>query len=387
MNTLLVRFALKLYDTPVSDTEWEPHGAVFHRWLPDGENDAILLTTDAPNATVRIWIERRGKVDRRPARIIYDDSGRGVDQGVMRRQGALHAGILDGQIRITEVSDDDVARLRASLRHQTASDTEDQVEYVNLGKHVDRLIVSAVSPFIELLRYTYGQYWIRSIEKWDATKKSIGQHFMIYGGAKWSLDNGKTWHAFQPGPNVTHSTGTMPEKSMFKQYLTRDDWSDIASSVGRQLPQSFAAEMAHETQRLLDDGHHRFAVIQVITALEIALNAFFDARRTDNEVVRTKSQLLRSRGNETLSLDLRVCIATLNLDGIAPSDVESALLAIKTRNNAVHEGYQPTSTDLERIHGTLRVIAALLEQPRMRFLSRHIGQVMATQDVWDAVDE
>ena len=37
-----------------------PSGPLFHRWLPDGEKDAITLSPPSEHYTLKLWFERWG---------------------------------------------------------------------------------------------------------------------------------------------------------------------------------------------------------------------------------------------------------------------------------------------------------------------------------------
>src|SRR3989442_8558013 len=104
MTTLLLRFVVWLRDSD----KYGFSGPQFHRWLPDGENDAIQISVQ-PNITVQLWLERRGFVER--GFIRYDHARREVDPGIMSNQGRLQAGNLRGRILIPDVSPD----IRAAL--------------------------------------------------------------------------------------------------------------------------------------------------------------------------------------------------------------------------------------------------------------------------------
>lgn len=54
--------------------ESDCHGAVFHRWLPDGKNDAIELDVDDPNGKLKVWFERCGYTG--DEKIIFDERKR-----------------------------------------------------------------------------------------------------------------------------------------------------------------------------------------------------------------------------------------------------------------------------------------------------------------------
>ena len=62
MPTLLLRFRARVHH-PRLPVHWIGSGPLFHRWLPDGEKDAIPLDTGEPDVELRVWFERLGFVD------------------------------------------------------------------------------------------------------------------------------------------------------------------------------------------------------------------------------------------------------------------------------------------------------------------------------------
>ena len=107
MTTLLVKFALYLDD--LSDKS-RPQGPLFHRWLPDNENDAITLKAEA-KSSVKVWFERRGHVPN--GFIEYDVSRREVDPSIVRRQCKLDGGPLFGKAEIQDISPEEYTALLA----------------------------------------------------------------------------------------------------------------------------------------------------------------------------------------------------------------------------------------------------------------------------------
>ena len=60
MTKLLLKFGIILEsDRLLSDVK----GPLFHRWLPDGRQDSIVLATKDPNTKLEVWFERRGYAD------------------------------------------------------------------------------------------------------------------------------------------------------------------------------------------------------------------------------------------------------------------------------------------------------------------------------------
>jgi hypothetical protein len=79
MSALLIRFKIELANPDFAS--YEPHyGPLFHRWLPDGDHDAIVLKTDDPNLELKVWFERRGFVEN--GNIQYSPSRFEVDPAV-----------------------------------------------------------------------------------------------------------------------------------------------------------------------------------------------------------------------------------------------------------------------------------------------------------------
>lgn len=61
MPTLLLKFIIPFQR--LGHDDWGgPHGPIFHRWLPDGENDSIYIRTNSENGIVKAWFERCGFV-------------------------------------------------------------------------------------------------------------------------------------------------------------------------------------------------------------------------------------------------------------------------------------------------------------------------------------
>ena len=80
---LLDRSELKLY--PRS-------GPLFHRWLPDGLNESIVLVDEPNQASIELWFDRQGYVDRGLIKFVFDEHE--VDPDIMARQAVLEVGPL-----------------------------------------------------------------------------------------------------------------------------------------------------------------------------------------------------------------------------------------------------------------------------------------------------
>jgi len=192
------------------------YGPLFHRWLPDGEKDAIILDTGDSNAKLRVWFERRGFIDNGFIRFSYDR--REIESKIIPTQAILDAGPIMGLLEIKRFSEEE----SAALRENKIGD----VYYIALAKRVvKKLIYPSVARFLNVLRTNYGQYWISELKKWDSNKESLGNYCSSLG-LKWSLDDGKTWAPFIPNKPEIMLTTTI--RQSYTEYLTKEDWQELA---------------------------------------------------------------------------------------------------------------------------------------------------------------
>ena len=187
MATLIIKFTVPLerYDL---DEFNRPHGPLFHRWLPDGEDDRISINTKSKDIKIHLWFERCGFVQK--GWIQFDYKKREIDPLILKRQAVLDAGPLRGVIELKRVKQTEIKAI--------ANSKESDASYIRLSKRLIKIINENVIPFIKTLRLYYGQYWLRELSKWNSKTESLGNYFRhIY--AKYSIDNGKKWNDFIPG--------------------------------------------------------------------------------------------------------------------------------------------------------------------------------------------
>src|SRR5205085_8139310 len=157
MGTLLFDFVVQLRDGN-NPYPFNHEGPLFNRWLPDGEKDAIALSTGDPQAELKVSFEQRGFVDD-SGHVRFKWERHEVDPAVIPRQAVLEGGYLVGWLKI-EVPDEEVENLRKVTTGDPA--------YEALGRRIVRLIRPPVNKLINLLRANYGQYWLKEIEEWDS---------------------------------------------------------------------------------------------------------------------------------------------------------------------------------------------------------------------------
>jgi len=397
MSTLLLKFKLRLESSPIrSGALYTPgvFGPQFHRWLPDGEKDAIVLDTGDSNATLKVWFERRGFVDGNLIKFDYERQE--VEPETMVQQGRLDAGPLIGLLEIRGLLQEDMT----SLQQNQADDTR----YVALEKRVIKLFYPPVNRFLSILRTQYGQYWVPEIEKWDSRKESASAYLNRFGYPQWSLDGGKIWESFRSA-TIWLSVGALRKQQDFREYLTEEDWREIASLVQQGWEPSPAASIMIEAIELFDRGYVRYAIIDAVTALEMAIGESFRQRLEsasestftieelpfyiqvavaptgDRVEEKPHGAIIHKVRSDFFKLKLsRQFVIMAKVLKIPDEDKDRTLRLIYIRNDIVHEGKEPPENVRGEFSGLLNAFALLLPDRKLRFPLAHPGNRIMPED-------
>jgi len=364
MSTLLLKFGIHLeeYDFP---TIAQHHGPLFHRWLPEGEEDAIILDTGDPSVDIKLWFEQWGFIDNGWIKFSYDR--REVDPKIIPTQAILDAGPLIGLLEVKGLSKQELAPLCANK--------VGDARYIALAKRVvKRLLYPPVARFLNILRTNYGQYWIRELEKWDSREESLGSYCQSLE-LKWSLDGGKTWVPFVPNKPVIMLTSTI--RRSYSEYLTKEDWQELAKVSRKRYEPSPAAFILSLAHQFLDQGNLKHAFIEGVSALEIALNELIRQKLNDAD-----SLLDSMRAFWNLPLPAQVTAVATTLGKISLKDMEHTINAIDIRNKVIHEGWDPPDNTKVELSGLLNTAAVLLSGPRFRFPTVNPGNTKMTLEQW-----
>lgn len=369
MPTLLLKFYVYLKRI---DVMRDFEGPLFHRWLPDGEKDALVLNVGTEkNVVLKVWFERRGFLER--SFIQYDVTRKEVDPDVIPTQAALTAGSLFGSLEIQGLTEEEVT----PIRENKIGDTN----YMAVGDRVvNKLIYPSVNRFITTLRGKYGQYWIRELPKWDSRNDTLGGycHFIRL---KWSLDQGVTWSDFHPDEPIAYTTAISGTPESFHKYLTQDDWKDLAQISSQKYELPLATTFLARANQLLDEEDYKYALIEGITALELAVSETIKPKlQADDNLVKSIQRFW------TLPISTQVIIVATLSGRISQENLSHSLQAIEIsnsiRNEAVHEGKIPSGEMKAHISGLLNTIAALLFGSSYKLPSARLGNRIMSVEAW-----
>ncbi|MGB3904411.1 MAG: hypothetical protein WBB22_05770 [Anaerolineae bacterium] len=368
MGTLLLKFEIDL-DRDILPRRLHS-GPRFHRWLPDGEKDAIALDTCDPHADLKVWFERRGYVELDSIR--YDYERREVDPDILATEGLVSGGPLLGLLRLTGLSEEQLAGMRENGRGDAG--------YIALGKRVvKKLLYPPVSRFVEILRVNYGQHWIRELQKWDSRVRNLGNYCCKVLRLEWSLDEGKTWQEFLPDEPARRAAIVVPR---YSDYLTKEDWQQLAELAQVAYEPSLAASLLARTHQFLDEGNLKHALIEGVSALEVGLGEFIAQKLTGADALRDAMQAFWNS-----SLRSRVVVVASVSGKVPLADIEHTVHAIKARNDVVHEGREPPDDARDHVSGLLNTVGALLSGPGFKFPTRSSVGMKAAPETWEKLDE
>jgi len=372
MPTLLLRFRARVHH-PRLPVHWIGSGPLFHRWLPDGEKDAIPLDTGEPDVELRVWFERLGFVDD-GRRIVFDPERREVDPDIMRTQAVLGAGPLAGSLEIRGLAEDEVAAVRA--------DRVGHADYVSLAKRIVKtLLVPHVNRLLRILRVNYGQYWIAELEEWDSRYHSLSQYCESFLGLTWSLDEGETWAAFRPGGRM-RTDGPKPGAKLYpdsyRDYLTEADWRQLGSLIRDGYEPTTGALVLAQAHQFLDRGDVRQAIIEGVCALEVAVHEFV---RENLHGHRGLAESMQAFWN--LPLVSQVVVVTTILGEIPNEDIEHSVALVNMRNRILHEGWVPPEDAATHLTGLMSTTVALLSSPSFRFPTFYPAVAFMSAEEWD----
>jgi len=370
MATFLLSFIIDLGRYNIS-SPLKRNGPLFHRWLPDGENDAIVLDIPKSKAQLKLWFERRGFVADHAIR--YDSKRHEVDPDIMIRQGVLEGGPLIGLLSGYELSEEELSAVE--------QDRKGDPVYEALGKKVINLICPEVSRFISIIRRNYGQYWVAELEEWDSLKYTLGMYCSTILNSKWSLDDGKTWHPFVPNDPVGYLRLTMHSvKKTFTKYISKDDWQCLAGYCKKEYSPPPSANILLRVHELLDQGNLRHAFIEGTSAFEVALYEFIRDKLRSSKILQESLGSFYQLGLASQLTSLAVAL------GLDVEDIENATKAIKIRNDIVHENYDPPSSSKDKLQALMNVTARLIPGPNIRFPTINPGNAIWPVKDWESID-
>lgn len=356
MNKILLKFKVHLENEEYQkDFFYKPKAVLFHRFLPDGIKDALEIEYDE-FTKIKLFFERYGVVAA-TGYIRFDYDYKEVDPEVIERQAVLDGGPLFGVVELENIDQDEYD---AVVSNKIGDD-----HYVRLGKRlVTKMIYPYVKKTIDHLSLTYGQYWIGELKKWDSREHSIGHYCINALNLEWSNDGGSNWNSFIPnkagGPVASGSI--VIRTNVGEDYLHKEDWSKLEELINSDFEHSLGATVLSKAHINADQGNLRYALIEAVTALEIAMG------ERVNENLRGNNQLIKSL-EKFWKLPMPAKLTTISslLGNISLYEIETSIEVISIRNAVMHEASDIPADLSQKLMVFMNVISKILIGPEYRF--------------------
>jgi hypothetical protein len=350
MTIVKMSFSL-LLETSISATPPGVVGPLFHRFVPNGRNDAVFLTPFGDPYEIRVWFERSAKLV--GGFLEWEQNGSQFDESIMRRQAKLAGGPLRGEMLI-DISGEEMASLLRNPKAQNepfGQDAGEDLTYVSLGKRVIDVLQPRLTNFINTLRNQYGQYWLEELSAWDSRRNTLGTYCSSVLRLLWWDEQARDWRRFLPTNSGSIVTAERLPGRGYEEYLTEEDWRRFQQS--RCLANvSTEVQLLGNATRALDLGEYRQAFLEVMSALELAV-----ARRLVSSSEIAKRAIQSFLDGERQNAQVAVVMLTT---GARDSEIEDALQALKIRNRVAHEGYLPSAVEATALRNVMRTIQRLV---------------------------
>ncbi len=318
-----------IFTIPLGESPWDLTRVIFHKWLPDGKNEALRRYEDKFSAA--LWI------DQDCADVSEEEIRRHYNIGVYRVK--LEVEVRDVRIELSNFIYDerDCGRqIHHGSRPGDQSYEEFRAEYHALARDVLQFTLEMYNRFIEYARIEKAQFWLRmrQFEEGSMSSFHAGSGAMVRCGNRDPV----RWATDFPVEIVAVIGAADP-------YLKESDWQKIREHVVGSSRTTPVREFVSNAMYLAALGYLRSAVAEAASALEIAITNF--SRNPDPSKFANFSHATRvdwqNLGAKIDHLGLRVTVNYF-LPILLPEELMSLeLLAscqrlIELRNAILHHG-------------------------------------------------
>ena len=219
-------------------------------------------------------------------------------------------------------------------------------EYKRLGEVVIKAVNETCNRLIAYARNIKGQYWLTTLNadkgdlsnlnnSWRATARINDK-----GGFRW----------LPPGTNVLSFELMIYRGELL---IKKDEWGEINDFLTSNARPSLVFELMSNTRYLMSQGHRRSAVLEAVSALEVATTTFCKSPNIkDLNVFDYESRIdMENLGNQSKHLgfsgSIRYLIPMLfSSKELSNTTLEKCYQAIDVRNNVVHKGQRNVKKEL-----------------------------------------
>jgi hypothetical protein len=329
---------------------------VFNQWLP--ASDETITITPAGGVSARLWLDLTclshldQPTSEKIRRMVNVKVGSVlVDVSVVGVQEELETYIFAGKDS------------SAQQEHQNRL----QAEYDELEYQILRCVVGALNRLFAFARSVKGQYWLGDYE---IRPDRLPSDFVQFAAKILAPDGNR--QDFIPGTTIYFGGSSICSAERF---LKQEDWRRAGEYVASKRGEPLVGRLLANAEALADQHHTRSAMIEAVTALEVALNAFAARPRLEDALLKTYVERLGLKSFKSVVEHLgftaswTYLIPLILQAPVLPSEVvRGCCEAINQRQNIVHNGQRTVKDEimmrsLHDIRIACKVLSDLTELP------------------------
>lgn len=326
MHSLTIR-----HRVPVPKETDDPNRFYFGEWFPNGQDQGLRFKRDGMD--VSLWVD---------ATCLHLHTGETAEDQQSRSSLQIRDFFVDiGTRPISSELARFIQEQATTWRQQEVLESADELtrslarEHKTLGLQVQATLLNVVNGLLGWAYAEKQQYWLNP--RTETAEQLSSLNLVTRASAQIDADSRILWSP----PTVD----SIHVDIRAQAGITEPEWRALGAFLAAGKKPSLVGELLSNADRFLALEHYRAALIEGVTAMEVALNNF--ARHPDPTVlVPSIASTLRARNG--LQDDVRHLGVTASLRYLLPTVLKSTYLpadahavasaALELRHNIVHNG-------------------------------------------------
>jgi len=301
----------------------------FQQWAPIRPRDALILQRQ--DLSLRVWFDRDCVW---PPDL--EDIDNRINVGVRRVNVDVTAKAVEAPL-VDFIYSERSRSKREATKNPDGQDATLNSQYKELGEQIFEATIEAFNRLISYFRAHKGQYWLRERPVDTGLKES---HLIEFRSKVRS--SRRPWVTWRP-PLQDHIVIYDHGRT---RYLTRQEWRDVERFMTRSSRRAnFVLELLANAELLLEIGHTRSAIIESVSALEVATAKFAKAPKIESlDYPRLKKTNLSNLKNLMvkhlgLHASIQFLLPYFLPESVWPTQVRGRCFqALSLRGQVVHRG-------------------------------------------------
>lgn len=317
---ILIRMRVEIPSQPIVPVS----AMIFSHWLPLKVDDFLNIRDG--NLIIKIWFD---------VTCTYWASHPTEDEIIKWANVTAHEINIDVTVENVE---DDLIQLIISDKRPPYEDTTLAEKYKKLGEEILERTIWYLNKLITYCKYEKGQYWL---EEFDYDKNRAYSMYIHFNAKVALVLDLSIWFRWYSSNSDTVSI-TMADEAT---YISRDDWLQVTKFVTSAKKPDLVMQLLSNAENLTATGHRRSAIIEAVTALEIAVNSFSKAPSLDSILDRDIVERVdgKSFANQVdhlgFSTTVKYLLPIVFKEEVLPKELlKHCQEAITIRGSVVHHG-------------------------------------------------